>query len=66
MGFLNFRKIREKGKTIGYENDWMSFYPGFKKWNFTIAPAGYFDNRAQINFCIYITTLLRDSQYTND
>jgi len=52
MSFLNFRKIKEKGKTIGYKNEWMSFYPGFKKWNFTIAPAGYFDNRAQINFCI--------------
>jgi hypothetical protein len=30
----------------------MSFYPGFKKWNFTIASASYFDNRAYLRFCI--------------
>ena len=52
MKFFKFRKEEERGKTIGYSNDWMSFYPGFKKWNFTIAPASYFDNRAYLSFCI--------------
>ena len=50
--FWRFRKIGERDKTVGYRNNWMSFYPGFKKWNFTIAPASYFDNRFHISFCI--------------
>jgi hypothetical protein len=50
--FWKFSKIEERDKTVGYRNDWMSFYPGFKKWNFTIAPASYFDNRFYISFCI--------------
>lgn len=43
-------KKYEDGKIIYWKNEWFCFYPGFKKLNFTIAPAGYFDNRAQVNF----------------
>lgn len=47
---FKFKKIEENNKIVGYRNDWLSFYPGFRKLNLTIAPAGYFDNRAQVNF----------------
>lgn len=40
---------REYG-SHGYKNDWLTFYPGMFKWRFQIAPASYFDNRAEISF----------------
>jgi hypothetical protein len=51
MKFLSLKKYEESNK-IFWKNDWMSFYPGFHKLNFTVAPAGYFDNRAKINFSL--------------
>lgn len=32
--------------------DWLEFYPGFRKLNFRVAPAGYLDSRAEISFSI--------------
>ena len=49
MRFLGLNKKKDGKKTF-WRNDWMSFYPGFYKLNFKISPAGYFDNRAQVDF----------------
>lgn len=38
------------GKNTIYKNDWLEFCTGWKKLNFKIAPASYFDNRAMISF----------------
>lgn len=51
MKILGLRKIKEKNYTI-YKNDWLEFCTGFRKLNFKVAPAGYFDNRAQIDFSL--------------
>lgn len=51
MGFLGLKKQKENDITY-WKNSWMSFYSGFRKLNFTVAPAGYFDNRAQIHFSL--------------
>lgn len=42
---LGFRKYDG-----GYKNNWMSFYPGWRKLNFIVGPASYFDNRFYIQF----------------
>lgn len=44
---LGFRKYDD-----GFKNDWMSFYPGWRKLNFRFGPASYFDNRFSINFSL--------------
>ena len=38
------------GKRTIYKNDWFEFCSGWKKLNFRVSPASYFDNRAQISF----------------
>lgn len=32
--------------------NWLEFYPGFRKLNFRVALAGYFDNRPEISFSL--------------
>jgi hypothetical protein len=49
MKFLGFRKIKESDYTL-FKNDWLEFCTGFRKLNFVIAPAGYFDNRGHVRF----------------
>lgn len=51
MKFLGFRKDKY-GKNTIWKNDWMEFCTGWKKLNFKVAPASYFDNRAQISFSL--------------
>lgn len=51
MKILGLRKSKEKYGTI-YKNDWMEFCTGWRKLNFSVSPASYFDNRAQIAFSL--------------
>ena len=44
---LGFRKSDN-----GYKNDWLSFYPGWRKLNFVVGSASYFDNRFSIQFSL--------------
>jgi hypothetical protein len=46
---LGLRKIKEKSYTV-YRNNWLEFCTGFRKWNFVVSPASYFDNRADVQF----------------
>lgn len=43
------RKIKEGNTTI-YKNGWFEFCTGWRKINFRVSPASYFDNRAQLSF----------------
>jgi hypothetical protein len=38
------------GKHLIYKNEWLEFCTGWRKLNFKVAPASYFDNRAMISF----------------
>ena len=49
MKFLGFRRIRERNYIV-IKNEWLQFCTGFRKLNFEISPAGYFDNRAHVHF----------------
>jgi hypothetical protein len=49
MKLLGLRKVKERNYTV-YKNDWLEFCTGFRKLNFTISPASYFDNRALLSF----------------
>lgn len=49
MKILGLRKREDRGK-IYWKNDWMEFHPRLSKLNFKVSPAGYFDNRASVDF----------------
>lgn len=56
------------GKHTIYKNDWIEFCTGWTKINFKVAPAGYFDNRAQFSFSLgwgqfYISIPFTRSKY---
>lgn len=51
MKLFNLRKIEDRGE-VGWKNDWMAFHPEFRKANFNVEKAGYFDSRPQMNFTI--------------
>lgn len=51
MKLFNLRKIKDRGEFC-WKNDWMEFHPEFRKANFNVEKAGYFDSRPQMNFTI--------------
>lgn len=44
--------ILERNKCVGWKNDWISVYHGFRKLNFKFGPASYFDNRWFLSFSL--------------
>lgn len=48
--FVKTWKILTTSKEI--RRDWISFYSGFRKINFKLSPASYFDNRFEISFSL--------------
>ena len=71
MRILGLKKNVD-GKRIYWSNSWLSFYPGFHKLSFTVSPAGYFDDRPQVNFSFgwgkFYTHLsfFRSKKYTDE
>ena len=52
MGLAKLLGLRKEYGSKGYKNDWLTFYPGFHKWQIRFGPASYFDNRFFIHFSI--------------